>query len=247
MFPSLNRGLIGLWVPSFGTTGLSLFDSSPNKNNGTISGATAANAWAASNGQWAYKSNATSDSIDCGAISSLVTGLSNASMSVWYYKPATTSTCSVGFLDTTNKRFGIAATAGVTYFIAETGAAQALKQLSDVRTGWIHYAMVFTPSTLTIFVNGVQTTPSSSTGTIPANLSGVAGNFRIGKSQATYNSSGALTDDVRVYNRSLSVSEIQQLYVLGRGGANALEDEKIGIGPLSRGRLLSLRRRVVAA
>lgn len=79
-----------------------------------------------------------------------------------------------------------------------------------------HVAFVFdgTQSTnaakLVMFANGSQVTASSFVGTLPSTLSSTLGNYDIGKDASNRFGAGSL-DDVRVYNRTLTLAEIKLL------------------------------------
>src|SRR3990167_6613758 len=75
---------------------------------------------------------------------------------------------------------------------------------------WVHLIATWNTSIQTIYVNGVQ---EDSDATVSTTQSGAG---YIGIFGGTTGSWDGLIDDVRVYNRALSASEIQRLYNLGR-------------------------------
>jgi len=71
---------------------------------------------------------------------------------------------------------------------------------------WYHVAGVFDGSTMELFVNGV------SYGTLPAAISHTTDPLEIGAEHAWFNTFlDGVIDEVRIYNRALSLSEIKRL------------------------------------
>ena len=71
---------------------------------------------------------------------------------------------------------------------------------------WSHLATTFDGSTVRLFVNGVQVGSLPFSGSMPAST----GSFRLGGNGVWGEWFAGLIDEVRVYNRALSASEIQQ-------------------------------------
>ena len=72
---------------------------------------------------------------------------------------------------------------------------------------WTHLALTYNGSTLTLYRNGVAVATSNVSGT----LSPTTGTLQIGGSQYGEYFKG-LIDEVRIYNRALSATEIQTIY-----------------------------------
>jgi fibronectin type 3 domain-containing protein len=70
---------------------------------------------------------------------------------------------------------------------------------------WTHLAATYNGSTLALYVNGVQTASQAATGAITANTAPL----RIGGNAIWGEYFSGLIDEVRIYNRALSASEIQ--------------------------------------
>jgi hypothetical protein len=70
---------------------------------------------------------------------------------------------------------------------------------------WTHLATTYNGSTLTLFVNGVSVATQAATGSIASNT----GPLRIGGNAIWGEYFNGLIDEVRVYSRALSASEIQ--------------------------------------
>lgn len=72
---------------------------------------------------------------------------------------------------------------------------------------WYHVTATYDGSNMKIYLNGYPENTSFIPGTLGSNY----GDLKIGKCAEGYNLNGAL-DDIRIYNRALSNSEIQLLY-----------------------------------
>jgi hypothetical protein len=96
-------------------------------------------------------------------------------------------------------------------------------QIVIPRGVWTQIAMVYSSTTGTLFVNGAPVASFAVGGPITNSSPGYSmADFRIGARQEpegpySYEYFHGGIDDVRVYNRALSASEIQQLYVIESG------------------------------
>src|SRR6202023_2095995 len=80
---------------------------------------------------------------------------------------------------------------------------------------WQHVAATYDGSTMTIYVNGVSVgTPVSATGTINA----VTNDLLIGKNIVNGESFPGLVDEVELFDRALTQSEVQTIYDAGSVG-----------------------------
>ena len=68
-YPELWDGLVGLWQPTLGPTGLKLFDQSGYHRDGTLTNMDPATDWVTSPHGWALDLDGTNDYVDCGEIS----------------------------------------------------------------------------------------------------------------------------------------------------------------------------------
>jgi len=106
-------------------------------------------------------------------------------------------------------------------FAVDTGAglvlADANADIAD--TNWHHYVGVYNGSNLLLYVDNVlQTDQPAQTGNIITSTNPVT----IGKYDSTSVSWNGLIDDVRIYNRALSVTEVKQLYTSTAGSKVAV-------------------------
>jgi hypothetical protein len=99
---------------------------------------------------------------------------------------------------------GVAAPAG---YVSAGGAHQAIRGASALAAGeWVHLAVTYDRTTLKIYVNGALVASRPQSGQIA--VSGAV--LRIGgNSSFTGEFYAGLIDEVRVYNRALSLEEIQ--------------------------------------
>src|SRR5262249_8731703 len=72
---------------------------------------------------------------------------------------------------------------------------------------WTHLTLTYNGSTLTLYRNGVAVATSTASGTLSPN----SGTLQIGASQFGEYFKG-LIDEVRIYNKALSATEIQTIY-----------------------------------
>jgi len=102
------------------------------------------------------------------------------------------------------------------YFSARNNSATGVTETSDsaLETGrWYYVAGVYDGSNVTLYVDGIAAaSPPSQTGTIYDSDSTV----RIGAGTAGASRANGIIDEVRIYNKALSQSEITELYNMGR-------------------------------
>jgi len=136
-----------------------------------------------------------------------------ATNSVTSESPPTTVTC--GAEQKTNVPYALSMVNGGQFMMkngANTYTADSVINIADGK--WHHLVGRYDGVDMRVYVDGVQKGASeSSPGTIPVQ----AGSVRVGADyQATpANFFNGSLDDVRIYNRALSVTEIQQLYSMG--------------------------------
>jgi Tfp pilus assembly protein PilE len=161
----------------------------------------------------AYSFNGTTSSINTASTFGL--GTTNASISAWVNSPTASNKglfVNVGSTAGFGVGIGNTTTATVGTFIVMTfnAGGRSIPTTTALGTGWHHIAMVIDASgTPTAYRDGVAvgsyagtnaTTPSSSVTTIGAQSGSSTNNFN-----------GSI-DDVRLYNRALSASEVLSLY-----------------------------------
>jgi hypothetical protein len=223
---TLAEGLVGYWtMDQSDSSGSTLFDQSPYGNNGTIYGATFT-ADKNGNPNSAMSFDGSDDYIDYGNNSSLSMGLGSQSISLWvYFKNATFPSIETVFKNGAGgggiKGFILSRYTNTTrlHMYINNGTLQNSVYLSDSGTlisdSWINIIVIFDrDSTVQAYINGVKQSANFSMSffdgvNITNGRSTTIGGYTLSSWPAD-----VFIDDVRVYNRVLSGSEIQQLYQL---------------------------------
>ena len=205
-YPELWDGVIGAWAPCLGPTGSRLHDMSRRSNWGTLTNMDNATDWVIDGGQYALNFDGSNNRIDVGAIQ-LGT---RKTISCWIKRNGTETAVlfSVGQnIVPAGYIIGLIGSdiynnnSGVFYSSAFGGLAVGRWEFLAIATDGANY---------TVYVNGVQKGTMQDAG---ANLLRNIGSYETG----TFPFSGRL-DDIAIWNRRLTASEIRQLYQLGRGG-----------------------------
>ena len=203
--PPQGAGLVAAYSFNWGT-GTALTDASPSGNHGTISGAT----WTTSGrNAGALQFDGTNDLVTIADSASLDL-TSGATIEAWVYPTSVSGTRTAvlkeisGNLayalyanDSANRGRGSVRINSVT----RSSASTATLPLNT----WTHIAMTYDGSTLRFFRNGSQNSSLAVTGLITTSSSPL----RLGGSQVFGQYFAGRLDDVRIYNRALSATEIQ--------------------------------------
>lgn len=202
---NLGKGLAGYW-PLNGNAK----DATPYANNGTIGGGTLPSLTTDRKGRAnsAYSFNGTQSYIRPG-----ITGLPTTAITVNAWVNISTL---VSWYDLINNRWANAGafdlytsgTGGVTFGVYDTAQRNANCPASSITAGsWYMLTGTYDGTTVRTYVNGVS---CASTAVSGVTLSYSAGNLQFGETNA--GSSTHTIDDVRIYNRALSSTEITALY-----------------------------------
>lgn len=212
---TLMSGLVGYWKMDEGT-GTSASDSSGNGNNGVWSGS-GTHYVTGKIGAYAGQFNGTDDSVDLGNPNALMP--SYVSISAWF------KTTGTGAELVRKRLYGYSLelipgdqttpVGGVTFWIYNsTGVQYAALPSQTYNNGQWHQAVgVYDGSAVTLYIDGAHIATQNA-GTIYYGL----GSISLGK-DGDYNGgffNGSL-DDVRIYNRTLSQTEVSNLYNGGSG------------------------------
>ena len=228
---TLSQGLVGWWTmdgadtvwssPTAGTE----TDKSGNGNTGTLNGMTRSGSPTVGKIGQALNFDGSSSYVDMTGSSGVADNLSNFTVSAWFK----TSTSVSGQAEIVSKFSTGGLTSGQGWALDDDGNSligiiqqeppgnYAVKgSTASVDDGnWHQGVMVVTGgNTVTLYLDGQAQSPAANNGTVTTFTN--ASDIRIGND---YNSDffpGSI-DDVRVYDRALSASEIQQLYALGAG------------------------------
>lgn len=214
---SLTNGLVGHWTMDGPDVTDKVYDRSGNSNNGYYyAGATSSAKKIGKMGQALNFSG--SQSIEVSDHATLdING--NGTIAAWIKRSQTGTWDAVlakGDTDVdadNNYNLEISNTDGVTCTIGNgAGGATILHSGGSVDTNWHHVACVWNGSTIRTYLDGVElgfdtqtVTPAGNAAFLGIGEWGVGGDFMDG-----------LLDDVRLYNRALTPSEIKQLYNLGK-------------------------------
>jgi len=209
-----ESGLVGHWTfdSEDGSNSTNATDISGQGNHGTVNGATFTNEGKFKEG---YSFDGNNDVISLSSLSVDTTAKHNNTVSFWMYRlpgggdstfsmPFGFSAYDLGFYGNYNA-FGFNTGAGDLWGINDTG----------LFNNWVHVVGQFYNGDIRnntkLYINGVEQTLSQKAGTsgsktvtTSAVISGWTGN-------ANYKFNGTI-DEVRIYNRSLSASEIADLY-----------------------------------
>jgi hypothetical protein len=220
---SLANGLVGLWTFDGADIGTSILDRSGNGFNGYLTGtnnATSSRKVIGKMGQAFSFAGQNTGGIDLGNSTSLtpsrftVAGWINITTSAYNYNYILSSDrdcCSVynGIgLSVVNGLLSGNIWNGTQYNITSTGSVPVSK--------WTHVAFTYDGATKKLYINGALDKSSAQTvnpGT-PASFDTYIGSM--GQSAGAVYTLGGKLDDVRLYNRALSASEINQLYLMGK-------------------------------
>jgi len=215
MSRNLLQNCVGLWSPSLGPSGYTLLDRSGRGNHGTLTNMDSSD-WVASPGGWALDFDGTNDEIVIN--NGILGGATDLTISYWVRKTSAVVDSTVGSRTT--------ATAGVwlqyysdgnVYFSIRNGGLDNISAAVTLTGSWMHILGSRTGSTGRIYVDGREIASGTLAPTVPSLTT-----FRIG----ALGTGGFFTtgqhDDVGVWRRGLTSTEIWQIYQLGRGGLGRL-------------------------
>ena len=211
-YPSLWDGCVGAWAPSLGATGLTLRDESVYGNHGTLTNMDAASDWVVSGGKVALDFDGVDDVVVCEAPSKVTTN--RLTVSCWVLPSVLTRgdlvTCwNNGSINSQfNLLYGLTSGKAIFYISDGTGYNSGDSSTAMEVNKWYHIVGTYDGASVSVGVNGFIETSAAASVTLPtANLT----NIRFGNNlQGDGDFTGQL-DDIRVYNRVLTPSEIKLL------------------------------------
>lgn len=212
----VTSGLVARWKFDE-TSGTSAADSTGNGHTGTLNGGPT---WQSSSGKLdgSLQFDGVNDYVDAGKITE-ISGASAATITGWMYRSSTSETAEFGQYLASNRFLIVWSNDGLVYNQAENGA-DSYPFYANSSTGWHHFALVFDGSQsswsrVTAYFDGQAQTLTPG-GTAPSSTLASGASqpaFRFGLDYLISNRFyGGSLDDVRVYSRALSASEILQLY-----------------------------------
>lgn len=228
--PGNYLGLVGWWTfdgkdtPWTSATAATTLDKSGNGNTGTLTNMNVSTATVAGKVGQGLRFDGTDDYVDTGTSPS-PTGPFTVSLWVKFNSPIVGSyvvSKQTGTGVSSVDGFGIVASVGgsvnlvFTLYQSDRTSVNVLYPSQNKVTfenKWRHVVAYYDGSNINVCLDAVCTTPVSVVGFSPANSQHlIFGRKSYTSVSYTYGS----MDDVRVYNRALSVSEIQQLFNMGK-------------------------------
>ena len=219
--PNLWKGLVGLWAPSLGPTGLTLYDQSGYRNDGTLTNMTPSNDWVVTEKGWALDFDGIND---YGKADDLGEDRDGSFSVAMLLKPADIATDS----DVVLGRGYPVAFAGwclwqrgsrLDWLIPNVAKNDWLAN-QDCRTGvlangtWYHIVFVKSGNELSCFQDGIEVDSFSMAS---AAIGDASTDFFIGSGCTAASFARKWWEGqmafVGVWNRALSPFEVQQLYV----------------------------------
>ena len=206
----VTDGLIGRWSLDEGS-GSTAFDTSDNSNDGTASGTS----WAAGQFSNALDFDGTDDYVDMGAFTA-TDGLSALTVSAWVNLDTVTGgdrtvaskwdnpcgACQSWLLSVEN---------GSPIIQINTTGWAGVYATTDLQTdAWYHLAATYDGSDLRIYVNGVEEASTAKTGNLKTPNRDLYVGVRFDDGTGVGYMDGSI-DELRIYNRALTASEVQSL------------------------------------
>jgi hypothetical protein len=217
-YASLRQNLVGAWCPSLGASGFRLIDRSGYNNHGVLIGMDPGTDWVASGNGLALDFDGSNDYVNA-KIPTIELSTDGCTLSIWYRNSTgTTGVYAALCSSTSGAPFLIFQASGSSIYLGHRSNASGDTATSGgtwQSASWKNIIAVSTPSALTLYSNGLQTSTLSRTSAATTlNQISIGALNRAG---GLSNYSISQQDDVRIYNRALTPSEIQLLYTGWRG------------------------------
>ena len=198
-------GLVAWWNFNEGS-GLIAYDVSGNANNGTLANSPT---WVGGINGWALNFGGSEASVSIPNSSLFDFGTGDFSFSSWVKPSSVTTLNTIAEIGLYTAGILIRPNGGyLQVYIQSTGYTSQFP-FSMVAGNWYHVIVLRDNSSLKVFINTIQSgTSPTSTDNIAVNSVGYIGR----SSHTTAQNFLGIIDDVRIYNRALSVAEIEQLY-----------------------------------
>jgi hypothetical protein len=226
---SLTSGLVGYWPFNGPDVTDAVYDRSGAGHNGYFfGGATSSAKTIGKVGQALQFNGSASQYTDAGGFSDLGTSNKPYAIAAWIKPAASSATGNIIHVSSTTSGIGwclsmVQIRSGKAYIVGYIGSAVTVTGATTLLPNtWYHIVHTWSPSDgLQLYVNGVldgstpQATFASSGASDYVKVGGPASGTACASSAGSIGFNGA-TDEVRVYNRSLSASEVKQLYNAGK-------------------------------
>jgi hypothetical protein len=222
-YPSLMQGLIAAWCPSLGATGLTLLDRSGRNNHGTLTNMGGQDNWRASGSGVALNFDGVDDYVATNV------SLEGAfTVSIWANKRTAGAAGERILWGNTADNDTYIADIASTYVYVQSDTNGQGKQFLGLQFAineWFHLVIQRDLGNgVRVYKNGVESTSGSQS---------VAGTFSLNAlgryaSAATFNWDGYI-DDIRVYDRTITIPEIRPLSFRRGIGLSPLTDRAAGL------------------
>jgi hypothetical protein len=220
---TLDSGLVGYWKLDEGT-GTNAKDSSRNGNDGTLTNMDGSTDWVTTNtgtttfyNPYALDFDGTDDYVDVNALPT--TQVDNWAMSAWIYPRDNSTNRQAGVYlgDADTDGYGIMVSGNTAGRISVLHGAIAWNDsnTSYTQDAWQNITAVRNGGTLTLYKDGTALTPTFTNTPVTPTVE-----LRIGDDISANSNANALIDDVRIYNRALSASEVAAIAAGSAGGGS---------------------------
>lgn len=204
-FPQLWHGCVGAWCPGEGASGFLLRGATQRRNHGVLTNMDPGTDWIASGNRLCLDFDGADDYVQHG----LLPPFNDATACCWVY-PGTQVAALPRILDSTyNAGLWIGMSAGQIGGAFKAGGSPYGSFASFPAGQWVHVAVRRVGQINRCFVNGTDVGSSDYTGGAGATTGATV--FRIGASNIPNNWFVGKVDDVLIYDRALTRSEIQVL------------------------------------
>jgi hypothetical protein len=215
LYPELWRGCVGAWNPGLGPTGLTLRDWSGYGNHGTLTNMDAGTDWVASQGKYALNFDAVDDGV---ALQNVTITAAPFTICAWFRVADVTAyrtIFSLNAIGADSNYYALQSRGDVSgdpleFLVRSSLGPVAVRTSTSVVAGVWQFACAVeaSPTDHRVYLNGAGV-GSSTTARTPTGLdTATIGLYRGSVPDGAFNGD---IDDVRVFNRALSVSEIRLL------------------------------------
>jgi hypothetical protein len=221
---NLWQGVVGFWSASAGPSGYLLLDRSGRGNHGTLTNMDAATDWVVDGGRYALDFDGSNDHVSISSGAFFPSGSTPRSMSIWFKITSDGNYSIAGYgSNNSGRRFNFFRSTNLigtnVIGIEITNSWTLFPFVNDSR--WHMLTAVYPGGTLNATLHYLDGSPQTATavtgGTNTLDTATTFGSIAQLPGSTSFSYSGRL-DDFIIWTRTLSASEIAQLYQIGRGG-----------------------------
>lgn len=215
---NLWQGCVGAWCPSQDRSRSEILtDFSGYNQHGTLTNMDPGTDWVASDGKVALDFD-TDDQVVAIGPQRHIGGLVKVTICGWFWRASTSNMATFGFSTTNSQQFRMLQFTDSKIYCDIGAGTNSFNNIVCALIGWVHFALVYDGSEATsaarsaMYLNGVRQTVTTG-GTPPTALATAAnlGNFCIGRTTDASRQTTGKHDDIRLYNRALTASEVATL------------------------------------